>query len=287
MPNIAQHHSSQTTKMLLIGNHSSGKTGSLCSLASAGYNLRILDLDNGVDIIKSMLLSPKSPYSPDSASRVHYVTLTDPYKKTGVGNAVRLIPQAKTWGRITDMIGHWKTEDEDLGRVQDWTEKDVLVIDSLSMLSKAAMSAVLAMNARLGQRPQLQDFGAGQDMVESVLELLYDENIRCNVVVIAHLTFIEDKSGITHAYPRAIGKALPPKIGQYFNSVVMVQSSGQGASIKQQLHTRTTGVIELKNSNPLKVQPTYPLETGLADFFRDVRGDLPVEPQVKLAGEAK
>src|SRR6266478_131479 len=80
MPLIRDHPSSSTTKLLLIGHSSSGKTGSLASLPPAGFNLRIIDLDNGLDILKSYLTDSTSPYvkqDPECASRVSSITLTD------------------------------------------------------------------------------------------------------------------------------------------------------------------------------------------------------------------
>ena len=59
MPALSDHQSSQTTKMLFIGDSGSGKTGALASLAAAGYNLRILDVDNGVDILANLLRDPQ------------------------------------------------------------------------------------------------------------------------------------------------------------------------------------------------------------------------------------
>ena len=51
MPKGSAHTSAIITKMLLIGASGSGKTGALASLAAAGYKLRILDYDNGLDFL--------------------------------------------------------------------------------------------------------------------------------------------------------------------------------------------------------------------------------------------
>ena len=44
MPKLSDHQSNDFTKLLLIGDAKSGKTGSLVSLVKAGYKLRILDM---------------------------------------------------------------------------------------------------------------------------------------------------------------------------------------------------------------------------------------------------
>ena len=68
MANIKNHKSSDYTKLLLVGDSGSGKTSSLAALANAGYNLRILDYDDGLSILPEFL-------NKDAVKRVSYVTL--------------------------------------------------------------------------------------------------------------------------------------------------------------------------------------------------------------------
>lgn len=270
MPALTSHQSSGTTKLLFIGNSGAGKTGALASLASAGYNLRILDLDNGLDVLKNLLTSSDTGYTADAASRVQYVTITDPMRNVGG----KLVPRQPTvWTRTIGMLANWVDPEtkESLGPVTSWSNQDVLVIDSLSLLSTAAMNMILGMNGRLGQRPQQSDWGAAQDLVEGLIQMLYDESVKCNVIVTSHITFIGEE-GNQIGYPNTLGKALPPKLGRYFNTILLARSQGQGPAIRRKILTRTSGVIELKNTAPTKVQAEYPLETGLADYFSAVRG---------------
>ena len=55
MASIKNHTSVDVTKLLLVGDSGSGKTASLATLANAGYKLRILDFDNGLDILPEFL----------------------------------------------------------------------------------------------------------------------------------------------------------------------------------------------------------------------------------------
>ena len=269
MPNLSKHHSQTTTKMLYIGDSGSGKTGSLAALAAAGYNLRIIDLDNGLDILRNLLLSSASPYPKSAIERVEFETLTDPMKKSPNG---KLIPyKATVWQRLMGLLDNWKTESAELGPISEWTDKDVLIIDSLTTLSTAAMNFVLSMNNRLGQPPQQSDWYAGQQLVESLLQMLYDEGVGCNVIMICHIVYIGEDNGPQRGYPASLGKALSPKIGRYFNSALMARSSGIGSNVKRRIITQPTALVELKNSSPFGVQPEYPLESGLADYFRDLR----------------
>lgn len=276
MTKLANHTSSETTKLLLIGDSGAGKTGALASLAKAGYNLRILDIDNGLDILANLLKEDKS----GALERVEYETITDPMKNM----AGKLLPaKATVWIRTSKLLDNWKTDSSDLGPISSWTNREVLVLDSLTMLSTAAMNFVLAMNGRLGQQPQQQDWYTAQGYVESLLQMLYDEGVKCNVIMIAHIAYIGEENGTMHGYPNTLGKALPPKVGRYFNSILMARRSGTGSQATRKLFTNPIGLVELKNTAPGRVKQEYGLETGLADYFRDVRSEAgpPTGPQAK------
>lgn len=270
MPKIAEHQSAQTTKGLLLGNPGSGKTGALCSLAHAGYNLRILDYDNGADIIRSLLLDPGSPYSRESADRVEFVTMSEPKRKLPNG---RLVPgKAEVWTKTLDMLQDWTDGEIKHGHVDTWSTRDVLVFDSMSALSVGAMRHQLSMNGRLGQRPWESDWGEAQDLVRSLVEMVMDSSIKCNVLFLCHLKAI-DVSGIAKNFPNTLGKALPQEIGRYFNTALFVEVSGSGASAKRKISTQPRGIIDLKNTAPFRVKPEYDITHGLAEYFAAVRGE--------------
>ena len=63
MPPIGSHQSTNSTKLMLLGESGAGKSGALASLVTAGYKLRILDFDNGLDTLKNYLTDPTSAYA--------------------------------------------------------------------------------------------------------------------------------------------------------------------------------------------------------------------------------
>jgi hypothetical protein len=270
MPSLRDHQSGQTTKMLLIGDPGAGKTGALCSLAKAGFNLRFADCDNGLDVVKNILLSPGNIYGAEAIDRVIFETLTDPMKNVNG----KLLPKAATvWQRLVKLLDKWSPANgasHDLGPITTWGSQDVLVLDSLSRISDAAMQFILSMNGRLGQKPQLGDWYDAQILVEGLLQMLYDNGVKCNVIMLAHITYIGE-NGVERGYPNSLGKSFPPKIGSYFNTILMVKSSGSGNNTKRKILTNTSGIVELKNSSPTTVKPEYDQATGLAEYFKDVR----------------
>lgn len=297
MPLISDHQSRRTTKLLLIGDSGSGKTGALMSLAAAGYNVRILDFDNGADILNSYATHKDSPYvkhDPSVASRINSVTLTDTYRSAAGSVAPKA---ARAWQRGMELLSHWKefgpdgkTIVIDYGPLSSWTPNDILVIDSLTMLSTVALNFHLAMNGKLGvtrtQNESRRDIGATQTLLRKLLEMLYDESITCNVIVTSHITMVTEQ-GLSPAtpdspeapndpdsargYPSAIGRALSPLIPRYFNSVLEVDVIGSGPSARHKIFPRTRGKVLVKTSSPLSVRSEYGIENGLAEYFRDVR----------------
>lgn len=272
---------STPVKVLIVGDSGTGKTGALASLAFAGYNLRVLDFDAGIPI----LLNKVKEKDPSKLDNIYYETCTDSFKNLNG----RLLPKkAKAWAKGVKLLDNWRVGVEgepdyyNLGPVIEWTEKEVLIIDSLTHAGYAAMRYHQALNGKLGEHPTLPQWGQVQTLIQDLLSTLYDESIRCNVVVNTHVDWRyeerrNDKDQVvgrelTKGYPNAPGSKLPERVGSYFNSMLQVATTGTGSARRHWLYTQPTGVVDLKNANPGKVKDKYPLDTGLADFFKDVRG---------------
>src|SRR5262245_43018918 len=85
MPSLEKHQSSEFTKLLLIGDSKSGKTGSLAPLALKGYKLRILDFDNGLDALGQVIKAK----DPKALANVEFEPLRDAYVATPLGPIVQ------------------------------------------------------------------------------------------------------------------------------------------------------------------------------------------------------
>jgi hypothetical protein len=263
---------SPVTKLLLIGDSGSGKTGALMSLIAAGYNVRILDLDNGVQVLKDYFINPRSIYlrpmpgiwtAEQAASlrqRLVFETVTDPMTNR---NGLLVPKAAKAWQRSTELLDKWPG----LGGISTWTPQDVLVIDSMTFIAKAAMNFTLAMNARLGQKPYQEDWGIAQGYLDRLLQMLYDDGVNCNVVVNCHMKLYGPDGGMQKWFPETLGKALSPNIGRYFNTILHARTVGVGEAQKRQIVTTSSAGLELKTTCPLRVKPAYDLATGLAEYF--------------------
>lgn len=259
MPSLANHHSNEFTKLLLEGDSGSGKTGALTSLVEAGYSLRILDMDNGLETLKTFV----GRQCPDKLSNVEYRTLRDKYKASPLGPILAGPPKA--FVDAIKMLDRWKYDDVDLGVPAEWGQEVILVVDSLTFLSDSAFEWAVGLNP--SAKDPRQWYGAAQEAIEKVLALLSSSNFETNVIVISHIKYMETPEG-PKGYPTAVGSALSPVIPRYFNSVAMCRTKPGG---KRMIQTATTGLVDLKNPKPFEMQKEYELETGLADFFGVLR----------------
>lgn len=315
MPSILDNIDSPA-KILLIGKSGAGKTGSLASLVAAGYNLRIIDTDKGSRPLYSLLTDVRYPYARliadakiDLRSAVRFIPIdiamkmrTVTHKLPGEGRSsseTLLAPiDAKGWPRVLTLLDGWKEDDIDLGPVSSWTTKDVLVIDSFSTLAKCVYYFCQAMNNRLGARDSGYDYqrdvGEAQSQLTRLLELLYSSTVACNVIVISHITWVDESQGVASrpreaskdggfvlsspdGYPSAIGRALSPQMGKYFNDTFIVRATGTGQSVQRTISTVPQEGVIAKNS--VYLEREYPVVSGLATIFAAIRSQ-PVSPKL-------
>lgn len=271
MPTLDTFSSDKPIKLLAIGRSGSGKTGALSSLADAGYRLIIADFDNGLDALVNFA-------KPASLKNVHYQTFTDSIK----GSGGMIVPKGActAFPGFLRNLDKWRVKDpdgegytEDLGSIYDWGPNDIFVIDSFTHLGNAAMRLAVSLGGRSGKQPQIQDWGEAMRQSEEVLAMLYDDSIKCNVIVNTHITYVDEVEGIS-GYPSALGNKLPPKVGSYFNTTLLFRSKGSGANARREITTTPEGLIEAKfpGPNPPK---DLPLSTGLATIFKQIRGVTP------------
>jgi len=257
MPGLDEHKSSSITKMMLIGNSGTGKTSALLSLVEAGYKLRIIDTDSGLDILATLIRQ----HCPDKLKNVSYVNCRDNYKVSGT-NGLRATPKA--WTRISKLLGKW--EDETIPA--EWGEDYILVIDSLTGAGKAALNWAKGLNPNA--KDGRQWYGAAQESIDNMLDMLTSDEFNANLIIITHVKQVELDNGVMVEVPTAVGSALSTQIGKYFNNVICCTKSGSGDKVKRELRTIPTSTMDLKASNPT-VEPKYPQVGGLATMFETLQ----------------
>jgi AAA domain len=277
MPSLSNHQSNEFTKLLLVGNAKSGKTGSLVSLVKAGYKLRILDLDNLLDVLKYCIIEQ----CPELINNVEFRTIRDKRKMTPAGPIIDGAPKA--FVDAIKMLDHWKYKDDDgteidLGKPGDWGRDCILVIDSLSRLCDAAYDwrEPLTPRGRSGDYDKRATYKDAQDAIEATLATLTSKAFQTNLIVVAHVLFQDQPDGSIKGFPQGVGQKLSPKIPQYFPSVVLYTNQGG----KRSLQTNSTPLIDLANPRPFAMAKSYSIETGLAEFFAVLQDPPKAKPKL-------
>lgn len=278
-------------KMLYLGDSGTGKTGSTASLAAGGYNVRILDLDVGVEVLRDYLKNKTSIYlatrpglwtaeqSKSILKRVKYHTISDTQRMVDG----KLTPMGDSWPKINSQLDNWLDGKKSLGGVSTWTSGEVLVVDSLSSLARAAWHYQLGLAGRLFGRAEQSDYFFAQEYLYKLLTYLHTPAVPCHVIVICHIDYRErEGDNLLRGFPRTIGKALNEVIPTEWNHMIRAISRGQGDAASRKIITRTTGVVDLKSATPLRVKPEYDLSTGLLEYFRDALASPPLPPKAMV-----
>jgi AAA domain len=257
MPTLDSLIFSPVVKLLLVGDSGTGKTGGVAALVKENYAVRVLDMDAGWESLAAAVRRT----CPERLNSVHVESFRDAYKSSPAGPIFDGMPAA--FVKALNLLDKWK----DLGPPKDWGPGVVLVVDSLTFLSDAAFNWAKSMNPNA--KDQRQIYGAAQDAVEHVLALLTGTSFNTNVVVTAHIRYIDLPDGTKRGYPTAVGQALSPTIPRYFNSVAQCQTLPGG---KRTIQTLSTSLIDLKNPASFDMPSSLPIDTGLATFFKTVKG---------------
>jgi hypothetical protein len=298
---------SKTIKALYLGESGSWKTGSLAALVCEGYKLRILDIDKGTKVLLSLLTDEHYPYAKLIKSRnidlneavdavpidldigLKEVDAIDPNNPKGLRLKKRTWAplSAKGWEKAAEILFRWN-DGIDRGRLVDWDDKTVLVIDTFAKLATGAYYFNQAINGRLGDldggNMWRQDIGGAQSQLRRLLQLFYDSRIKCNILINTHITPVDDSRGFvespgqvafeqrtphTKGLPMAIGRAMAKEIGTFFNDLYVAKEEHGSANI----YTTPTSGISTKRS--VWLEREYPSSTGLAEIFAAHRKEQP------------
>lgn len=250
-------------KFFYVGDSSTGKTGSLVSLVKAGYKLGILDMDNGVSILKSYI----NRECPELIDNVDVESFRDKFKvRQGGDIGVSGSPKAFTSG--IKLMEKW-TDESDPGA---WGSDKFFVLDTLTTLGKAGLAWAESM-APTAKDPR-QWYFAAQQAIEGVVAMLMGPDFKTNVIIMTHITARELTDGTQKGFPASgAGSALGPTLAKYCNTMVLAETSGFGNSTKRRIKTSPTGFIDLKSAAPFDMLQEYDLGTGLAEIVQVLKAN--------------
>lgn len=250
-----------TVRALVVGYSGAGKTGALYSLLEAGYEIRMLDLDNNSDSLVALCREK----NPALLEKLDIIRLRDKFRASQ-GLGVEVSGQPKAFVDTMKYLNKW---DDDSVPAQ-WGPKTILVLDTLTSLGRSSFHWAKGMNP--SAKDGRQWYAAAGESIQSLLEMLTSPDITCHVLVLTHIDLIEMPDGTVQGFASALGKALGPKVPKVFPTMIAVEKKGTGDKVRRTITTAPTQLLDLKNPVPFKMLPTYPIETGMADIFKVLLG---------------
>jgi hypothetical protein len=239
MPNATDHKSSSITKRLLVGDSGVGKTTALAGLAQAGYQLHIYDFDNLLDPLIARLRREDAK----ALARIEFMSFRDKMKATPQGPTIDGQPTA-----FVDALRALDKWEDGSRAAYFWAR---------GLQGAAGIAEGVAVR---GIEPR-NIFFTAQQAVMNCIALLTSVNFSTNILVIAHIKYME-QGGITKGFPLSVGTAISPEIPTYFPSVTLATKSGE----KRILRTKSTSMIDLKDPRSFEYGDELPIE-DLAKLF--------------------
>jgi hypothetical protein len=267
MPSLSTLTASPFPKILLLGDSGSGKTGCQAALVKEGYDLFMLDMDNGWEPLANAVRET----CPERLDSVQVETFRDEMQSGPTGPVFKGIPRA--YVGATKLLDKWG----DFGPPANFGLNRVLSLDSLTHFSNAALNYNFGMNPTAGLKggPDPRTiYGAAQNGIEKIISWLTADWFQCAVIVTAHIQFTEMLDGRLRGLPISAGQALSPKIPTYFNTLLLCKSEPGGARF---IYTVGDAMLDLKS--PVKLERKYPISTGLATIFKELKCNTPKLPK--------
>jgi hypothetical protein len=225
--NLDEYKQSARVKALVYGPPKSGKTALVGKLA-ANFNLHWLDLENGV----KTLLNPDM-LNPKFRKNVNVITVPDHRMYPVAIDTVRAVLKGGKrricykHGKVNcplctkDAEARWSELD-----ILTFTDRDILVIDSMSQLAASAMNKVVhkdITHPTTGEdyKATFNDYAKQGALMEEVLSLI--QVIDLNVVVISHEIDSEKADSSKEAIvPMAGTRNYSKMSGKFFDELVYV-----------------------------------------------------------------
>lgn len=263
MPGLADLPDEEFVKFMYCGDSSTGKTGSLASLVSAGYKLRIIDMDAGIAILRSYVKRD----CPDKIGNVDFESFRDKYK-IRQGGDIGVDGNPKAFTSAVKLLDTWT----DGSRPAEWGNETFFVLDTLTTLGRAALAWAEGLSP-LAKDPR-QWYFAAQQALENVVAMLMGPEFKTNVIIITHISARELEDGTKKGFPSSgAGTALGPTLAKYCNNLVLAETSGFGKQLRREIKTTPTGFIDLKTSAPFATLSEYDLGTGLAEIVATLKAN--------------
>lgn len=224
--NQAQARNNMT--MLLYGAAKTGKTTLASTIARIDYIERIwwFDLENGIDAV--ILAYQQGRLTEDQIKKIIPIKIVDTKQNPLATETLLKAICGRRPVQISYEDGSILKDNDKTTPAIDFdyhslTDKDLIVIDSLSQFGQSTLNA-----ATLGKpteyKLQLDDYGASQKWVYDLLTTIQAAQ-RCHFVCITHVRIEEDELKRTVVMPLMGSSTTSANVAKHFNTVVYLEKN--------------------------------------------------------------
>jgi hypothetical protein len=269
-------------RIMLIGYPGTAKTGSLASLANAGFKLRIENFDGNLDPLIDRI-------NPAMLKNVDSVLLEDAITMGAQYTEASGIPEAFAKG--VRLMDNWKYKEDggevDLGRSKDWGLDTILVLDSITSMGEAAKRRATKLSNKTSDTVTDRVWNLAITEQANYLDKLSSAANGFHVIVIAHLKMISPRdvrkgdSDIAKAVKQEIADMLPTRLypnvlGWQYPQVAMadwpivIEATREikGNAVKYALNLTPRSELDLKYPGVETIGPKLDISDGMLKVFR-------------------
>lgn len=219
----------QAPNTMLLGAVGSGKSYCLRTLIDAGLELFVLQTEPS-EVLDDL---------PKDKCHLHYVAPMKADWKAMISMATKINTMTyesllkvgdpnrskhQQWIQVLNCVENFTDSrtGQSYGDVTEWDASRAFVIDSLTGLSKMAMSLVVGGKPT----PAQADWGMAMAQIEGLVDTLCT-NTKCWFVLTGHLEPERDEvAGTISMMPATLGRKLPPKLPRFFSDVIHCTRAG-------------------------------------------------------------
>lgn len=280
-------------KMIYLGYSGMGKSTSLVALGVPGivkdfpgFELRVLDADGKFEeVVRANLAAwrdqnkiSETQYS-EAFDHFDLIRVREDTGLTAVGyggkdtpKGIGSVGQPTAWRKATDQLAQWQSS---------WSDKHVLIIDSLTHISKVISAWSQAMNNRTNKPLAWRDYMVPQQKVTDLLTLAAD--LPAHTIITGHQAPLEirqktgeivtkddgtkeelDELVESAMAPITIGRAIRIQVPTEFNHQLV---AAQTLSGERRIFTKAEDGVVTKTPFWARAKESYPIGTGLAEYF--------------------
>lgn len=265
---LTQKAHNKTSRVLIYGEPKSGKTQLAAALAS-NYNLKFFDLENGFE---TLLKLPTA-----AQERIELISIPDTKVfPVAIETMLKVITGNKTdicdtHGKVSCSLCKKDSLPFTSVCLNDLTEQDIVVVDSLTQLSNSAMNHLTKNQDEL-YRPEWGDYRNQGQLLDKFLSQI--QQAKFNIICITHVVESQQEDGKAKLFPVCGTTQFSRNTAKYFDHVVYCELKNK----KHMFASSTTYANNVMSGSRLDIALESKQEATLLDIFRRAPAPAAVTP---------